>query len=270
MKPGKSTYVTSEKARKTHNRSKLHKFMQDEYDPVGGMRDSQKIKKLIEWQRLWVESQRVPTDAIEGRTSLEELGERWDEMDRSERGSLLRQVNVEEYLLGHTSLGKSIGLVYQGDKYYNPKNLGKSWNRFSDEDKKNILRAYTWSFSYIYYDVERQQDVTYSTFDDKYAMYEELEVEYPDDLRPVYKACQGCGLYLGKNEEELSEELSNMCRKCFREQTDQTHEWYDTPPATKILKEGVRIRMYRDSKGKQHKLYGNFVDSDIDGEICNE
>ena len=136
MKPGKSTYVTSEKARKTHSRSKLHKFMQDEYDPVGGMRDSQKIKNLVEWQRLWSESQGTPTDAIEGRTSLEELGERWDEMDRSERGSLLRQVNVEEYLLGHTSLGKSIGLVYQGDKYYNPKNLGKPWKEFSDEDKK--------------------------------------------------------------------------------------------------------------------------------------
>ena len=123
MKPGKSTYVTSEKARKTHSRSKLHKFMQEQYDPVGGMRDSQKIKKLIEWQKHWIESQRIPIDAIEGRTSLEELGERWDEMDRSERGPLLRQVNVEEYLLGHTSLGISIGLVYQGDEYYNPKNL---------------------------------------------------------------------------------------------------------------------------------------------------
>ena len=55
MKPGKSTYVTSEKARKTHSQSKLHQFMQDEYDPVGGMRDSQKIKNLIKWQRLWIE-----------------------------------------------------------------------------------------------------------------------------------------------------------------------------------------------------------------------
>ncbi len=64
--------------------------------------------------------------------------------------------------------------------------------------------------------------------------------------------------------------MGGMCIKCFRELTDQTHAWYDTPPATKILKEGVRIRMYRDSKGKQHKLYGNFVDSNIDGEICNE
>ena len=47
MKSRKPTYVTSEKARKTHSRSKLHKFMQDQYDPVGGMRDSQKIKNLI-------------------------------------------------------------------------------------------------------------------------------------------------------------------------------------------------------------------------------
>ena len=267
MKPGKSTYVTSEKARKTHSRSKLHKFMQDEYDPVGGMRDSQKIKNLVEWQRLWSESQGTPSDAIEGRTSLEELGERWSKMYRGERGSLLRQVNVEEYLLGHTSLGKSIGLVYQGDKYYNPKNLGKPWKEFSDEDKAKILRAYTWSFSYVYYDVVRQQDVTYSTLDAMHEMYEALIVKDTTDLRPVYKACQGCGLYLGNSEEKFSEELGDMCLKCFREQTDQTHYWYDMPPATKILKEGVRIRMYRDSKGKQYKLYGNFTDAHHCGEM---
>ena len=266
MKPGKSTYVTSEKTRKTHSKSKLHKFMQDEYDPVGGIRDSQKIKNLIKWQRLWIESQRVPTDAIAGRTSLEELGERWDKMDSVEHTQLLRQVNREEYLDGNSSFGE----MGADDKHYKKQNRTRIWNEFSDEDKKKILRAYTWSFSYVYYDVERQQDVTYTTFDAKYEMYEKLVEEEPGELRPVYKACQGCGLYLGKNEEEFSEELSNMCRKCFREQTDQTHEWYDTPPATKILKEGVRIRMYRDSKGKQHKLYGNFVDSNIDGEICNE
>ena len=237
MKPRKAVYVTSEKARKIHSQSKLHKFMQDKYDPVGGMRDSQKIKKLIEWQKHWIESQRIPIDAIEGRTSLEELGERWDEMDRSERGPLLRQVNVEEYLLGHTSLGKSIGLVYQGDKYYNPKNLGKSWNRFSDEDKKNIHRAYTWSFSYVYYDVARQQDVTYTTFDAKYEMYEEFVEKNPGGHypEPNYKACTGCGSYLGNSEEELSEELGGMCLKCFREQTDQTDCWYDIPP---VLKKG--------------------------------
>ena len=54
MKPRKPIYVTSEEARKTHSQTKLHKFMQDEYDPVGGMRDSQKIKDLIKWQRLWI------------------------------------------------------------------------------------------------------------------------------------------------------------------------------------------------------------------------
>ena len=66
---------------------------------------------------------------------------------------------------------------------------------------------------------------------------------------------------------ELSEVLDEMCLKCFREQTDQTHYWYDMPPATKILKEGVRIRMYRDSKGKQYKLYGNFTDAHHCGEM---
>ena len=98
-------------------------------------------------------------------------------------------------------------------------------------------------------------------------MYKRQVEEEPDELRPVWKACQGCGLYLGKNEEKLSEELGEMCLKCFREQTDQTHYWYDIPPARKILKEGVRIRMYRDSKGKQHKLYGNFVDSHRCGDM---
>ena len=98
-------------------------------------------------------------------------------------------------------------------------------------------------------------------------MYEKLVEEEPDELRPVWKACQGCGLYLGKNEEKLSEELGEMCLKCFREQTDQTHYWYDIPRARKILKEGVRIRMYRDSNGKQHKLYGNFLDNHNDGEM---
>ena len=44
MKPRKAAYVTSEKARKTHSQSKLQKFMQDKYDPIGwygrNMRDS--------------------------------------------------------------------------------------------------------------------------------------------------------------------------------------------------------------------------------------
>ena len=232
MKPRNQTYVTSEKARKTHSRSKLHKFMQEAYDPVGGMRDSQKIKNLIKWQRHWIESQRIPTDAIEGRTSLEELGERWDKMDSGERKRLLRQVNQEEYLLGNSSFGE----MGSDDKYYKNQTVARTWNKFSDEDKKKILTAYTWSFSYVYYDVERQQEVTYTTFDDKYKMYEELEVEYPDDLRPVYKSCQGCGLHLGNSEEKLSEELGGMCLKCFREQTDQTHYWYDIPPVSKKVR----------------------------------
>ena len=149
MKPRKAAYVTSEKARKTHSQSKLQKFMQDEYDPIGwygrNMRDSSKIKNLIKWQRHWIESQRIPTDAIEGRTSLEELGERWDKMDSGERRRLLRQVNQEEYLLGNSSFGE----MGSDDKYYKKQNRTRTWNEFSDEDKKKILRAYTWSFSYV-------------------------------------------------------------------------------------------------------------------------
>ena len=232
MKPGKPIYVTSEKTRKIHSKSKLHKFMQDEYDPVGGIRDSQKIKNLIKWQRLWIESQRVPTDVIQGRTSLEELGERWDKMDSVEHTQLLRQVNREEYLDGNSSFGE----MGADGKHYKEQNRRRTWNKFSDEDKKKILTAYTWSFSYVYYDVERQQEVTYTTFDNKYEMYEELVKAEPDDLRPVYKACQGCGLYLGNSEEKHSEELGGMCLKCFREQTDQTHYWYDIPPVSKKVR----------------------------------
>ena len=235
MKSRKPSYVTSEKARKTHSRSKLHKFMQEAYDPVGGMRDSQKIKKLIEWQRHWIESQRIPTDAIEGRTSLEELGERWDKMDEmnfgGERGRLLRQVNLEEHLLGQSSFGK----MGDDDKYYKNQNLARTWKRFSDEDKKKILRAYTWSFSFVYFDEAKQKDVPYTTFDAKYKMYEELHEAEFGVLQPNYKACTGCGSYLGNSEEELSEELGGMCIKCFREQTDQTDCWYDIPP---VLKKG--------------------------------
>ena len=86
-------------------------------------------------------------------------------------------------------------------------------------------------------------------------------------LRPIYMSCTGCGLFLGKTEQEYGDMMGGMCIMCFRELTDQTHVWYDTPPATKILKEGVRIRMYRDSKGKWHKLYGNFVDTNLDGVV---
>ena len=86
-------------------------------------------------------------------------------------------------------------------------------------------------------------------------------------LHPIYMYCTGCGLFLGKTEQEYGDMLGGMCLKCFRELTGQTAYWYDMPPATKILKEGVRIRMYCDSKGKWHKLYGNFVDTNLDGVV---
>ena len=80
-------------------------------------------------------------------------------------------------------------------------------------------------------------------------------------------SCTGCGLSLGKIEEEYGDMLGGMCLICFRELIGQTDVWYDKPPATKILKEGVRIRMYRDSKGKWHKLYGNFTNAHHCGEV---
>ena len=86
-------------------------------------------------------------------------------------------------------------------------------------------------------------------------------------LRPIYMSCSSCGLFLGKTEEEYADMLGGMCLKCFRELTDQTAYWYDMPPATKILKEGVKTRMYRDSKGKWHKLYGNFTNAHHCGEV---
>ena len=134
-------------------------------------------------------------------------------MDSVEHTQLLRQVNQEEHLLGNSSFGE----MGTDCKHYKKQNRTRTWNEFSDEDKKKILIAYTWSFSYVYYDVERQQDVTYTTFDAKYEMYEKLVEEEPGELRPVYKACQGCGLYLGNSEEKFSEELGDMCLKCFRE-----------------------------------------------------
>jgi len=88
-----------------------------------------------------------------------------------------------------------------------------------------------------------------------------------EHLHPIYMSCTGCGLYLGSPEQEYVDMLGGMCLKCFRELTDQTAYWYDMPPARKILKEGVRIRMYRDSKGKWHKLYGNFVDDNLGGVV---
>ena len=87
-----------------------------------------------------------------------------------------------------------------------------------------------------------------------------------EHLHPIYMSCTGCGLYLGKIEEEYADMLGGMCLKCFRELIGQTDIWYDKPPATKILKEGVRIRMYRNSKGEWWKLYGNFTDAHHCGE----
>ena len=88
-----------------------------------------------------------------------------------------------------------------------------------------------------------------------------------EHLHPIYMSCTACGLFLGSPEQEYADMLGGMCLKCFRELTDQTAYWYDMPPARKILKEGVRIRMYRDSKGKWHKLYGNFVDDNLGGVV---
>ena len=88
-----------------------------------------------------------------------------------------------------------------------------------------------------------------------------------EHLHPIYMSCTACGLFLGSPEQEYADMLGGMCLKCFRELTDQTAYWYDIPPARKILKEGVRIRMYRDSKGKWHKLYGNFVDDNLGGVV---
>ena len=86
-------------------------------------------------------------------------------------------------------------------------------------------------------------------------------------LHPIYMSCSSCGLSLGKIEEEYGDMLGGMCLMCFRELIGQTDVWYDKPPATKILKEGVKTRMYRDSKGEWHKLYGNFTDAHHCGEV---
>ena len=86
-------------------------------------------------------------------------------------------------------------------------------------------------------------------------------------LRPIYMSCTGCGLSLGKTEEDYADMMDGMCLKCFRELIGQTDVWYDKPPATKILKEGVKTRMYRDFKGEWHKLYGNFTDAHHCGEV---
>ena len=90
---------------------------------------------------------------------------------------------------------------------------------------------------------------------------------YDKELIPIYMECTECNLYLGSTEEDFADMLDGMCLKCFRELIGQTAYWYDMPPATKILKEGVKTRMYRDSKGKWHKLYGNFTNAHHCGEV---
>ena len=256
---------THENYSKYHGRSKLHKTNINECDPVI-VRDPQKVRKLIQWQLLWSRPCRTPTEVIEGKTTLEDLGKRWNTMLKGVRGELLSQVNFEEYLLGNASLPTpDSGKIYHGDsKYYNNSNLSKSWNKFSEEEKKKIHRAYNWDFSFVYFDKERNQDATYSTFLDQYQMHEEMATKLAIHFQPAYISCPGCGLYIGKREEDLSDVLDGMCLKCFREQTNQTAYWYDMPPTTRIIKEGVRIWQYCDSKGKWHQMYGNFVDSNIE------
>jgi hypothetical protein len=56
---------------------------------------------------------------------------------------------------------------------------------------------------------------------------------YDVDMIPIYITCTDCGLYLGDMEEEYADELDGMCLKCFREQTEQTHDWYDIPTVLK-------------------------------------
>ena len=53
------------------------------------------------------------------------------------------------------------------------------------------------------------------------------------DLKPIYMECQNCKLYLGDSEVDLADVLDGVCLKCFRELTNQTHPWYDTPSTIK-------------------------------------
>ena len=56
---------------------------------------------------------------------------------------------------------------------------------------------------------------------------------YDREQIPIYMSCQECGLYLGNIEEDYADILDEMCLKCFREQTEQTHDWYNIPPVLK-------------------------------------
>ena len=269
---------THENYSKYHGRSKLHKTNINECDPVI-VRDPQKVRKLIQWQLLWSRPCRTPTEVIEGKVTLEDLGKIWNTMAKGvfdhgeytraktipKRVELLSQVNFEEYLLGNASLPTKEGSIDHGDsKYCNKSNLSKSWNKFSEEEKKKIHKAYNWDFSFVYFDKDRNQDATYSTFLAQYQMHEEMAAKLANSLQPAPVSCPGCELYIGKREEDLSDVLDGMCLKCFRKQTNQTADWYDMHPTTRIIKEGVRIWQYCDSKGKWHQMYGNFVDSNIE------
>ena len=95
-----------------------------------------------------------------------------------------------------------------------------------------------------------------------------INADPPNDVEfvPIYMACTECGLSLGSVEEDYADMLDGMCLGCFRKLIGQTDILYDKPPATKIIKEGVKTRMYRDSKGTLHKLYGNFTNANHCGE----
>ena len=47
-----------------------------------------------------------------------------------------------------------------------------------------------------------------------------------EHLHPIYMSCTGCGLYLGKTEEEYADMLDGMCLKCFMKMTDLTRWGY--------------------------------------------
>ena len=70
---------THENYSKYHGRSKLHKTIINECDPVI-VRDPQKVRELIQWQLLWSRPCRTPTEVIEGKVTLEDLGKIWNTM----------------------------------------------------------------------------------------------------------------------------------------------------------------------------------------------
>ena len=104
-----SLCMICEKARNDHSEKlwKLHESLQN--NPELKTRDPAMVKRLIEWEAiLWPAACRTPIEVIEGTVTLEQLGEKWASMSRSERGYLLRRVNFEEYLMGQTSMPKLV------------------------------------------------------------------------------------------------------------------------------------------------------------------